>query len=372
MTVIFTSGSTGEPKGVMQTHKNIATNLIAANELLHFTTDDVLMGVLPFFHSFGYTFPLWLIASGEPGAVYHFNPVESKMIGKLCEKHKVTVIAATPTFIKRYLKRCEKEQFRTVNLVITGAEKLPQDLAHDFEAKFGVFPTEGYGTTELSPLGAVNVPKSRSGSDQAERKGTIGRPIPNVVAKIVDPETGADLGINQEGLLWMKGPNVMAGYLNKPEKTAEVIHDGWYNTGDVGKIDSDGFIHITGRQSRFSKIAGEMVPHIRIEELLTKIVEDPNDEEGEGEARVAVTAVPDPDKGERIIVLHKPLNKSVDEILKQLSEADIPNLWLPSADSFIEVPEIPILGTGKLDLKAVKELALAKTGQCAPAQPAAH
>jgi acyl-[acyl-carrier-protein]-phospholipid O-acyltransferase / long-chain-fatty-acid--[acyl-carrier-protein] ligase len=371
ITVIFTSGSTGEPKGVMQTHKNIATNLDAANQLLHFTTDDVLVGVLPFFHSFGYTFPLWLILSGEPAAVYHFNPVESKVIGKLCEKHKVTVIAATPTFIKRYLKRCEKEQFRTVNLVITGAEKLPQDLAHDFEAKFGVFPTEGYGTTELSPLAACNVPKSRSasGSDDAERKGTIGRAIPNVCAKIVDPETGADLGANRDGLLWIKGPNVMAGYLNKPEKTAEVVHDGWYNTGDVGKIDDDGFIHITGRQSRFSKIAGEMVPHIRIEELLSTIVDDPNDEEGE--VRIAVTAVPDPDKGERLIVLHKPLSKPVDVVLKQLGEADIPNLWLPSADSFIEVPEIPVLGTGKLDLKAVKELALAKTGQCAP-QPAAR
>jgi acyl-[acyl-carrier-protein]-phospholipid O-acyltransferase/long-chain-fatty-acid--[acyl-carrier-protein] ligase len=372
MTVIFTSGSTGEPKGVMQTHKNIATNISAANSLLHFNTEDVLVGVLPFFHSFGYTFPLWLILSGEPAAVYHFNPVEARVIGKLCEKYKVTVIAATPTFIKRYLKRCEKEQFRTVNLVITGAEKLPQDLAHEFEAKFGVFPTEGYGTTELSPLGAVNVPKSRSGSDEAERRGTIGRAIPNMVAKIVDPETGADLGINQEGLLWMKGPNLMAGYLNKPEKTAEVLRDGWYNTGDVGKIDHEGFIHITGRQSRFSKIAGEMVPHIRIEELLTKIVEDPNDEEGEGEAQIAVTAVPDSDKGERIIVLHKPLNKSVDQVLKELGEADIPNLWLPSADSFIEVPEIPILGTGKLDLKAVKELALAKTGHGAPAQPAAR
>ena len=197
-------------------------------------------------------------------------------------------------------------------------------------------------------------------------RGPSAAPSPTSCAKIVDPETGADLGTNQEGLLWIKGPNVMAGYLNNPEKTAEVIHDGWYNTGDIGKIDNDGFIHITGRQSRFSKIAGEMVPHIRIEELLTKIVEDPNDEEAEGEARIAVTAVPDSDKGERIIVLHKPLNKSVDQILKQLGEADIPNLWLPSADSFIEVPEIPILGTGKLDLKAVKELALAKTAKCAP------
>ncbi|HUE17453.1 MAG TPA: acyl-[ACP]--phospholipid O-acyltransferase [Planctomycetaceae bacterium] len=369
ITVIFTSGSTGEPKGVMQTNFNIATNLAAANQLLHFRSDDVLMGILPFFHSFGYTFPLWLIASGEPSAVYHFNPVESKVVGKLCEEYGVTVIAATPTFIKRYLKRCTKEQFRTVNLVITGAEKLPQDLAHDFEEKFGVFPTEGYGTTELSPLGACNVPKSRSagGISDAERKGTIGRAIPNTSAKVVDPETKVDLNTNQEGLLWIKGPNVMAGYLDQPAKTAEAIHDGWYNTGDIAKIDDDGFIHITGRQSRFSKIAGEMVPHIRLEELLTRIVEDPNDEEGE--VRIAVTAVPDPDKGERLIVLHKPLSKSPDEILKQLAGADIPNLWLPSADSFIEVPEIPVLGTGKLDLRAVKQLALEKTANN-PAQPA--
>lgn len=361
MTVIFTSGSTGEPKGVMQTHLNIATNVAAANQLLRFRSDDVLVGVLPFFHSFGYSFPLWLIASGEPSAVYHFNPVESKVVGKLCDEYGVTVIAATPTFIKRYLKRCTKEQFRTVNLVITGAEKLPQDLAHDFEEKFGVFPTEGYGTTELSPLGACNIPKSRSpaGTSDGERKGTIGRVIPNASAKIVDPETRADVGTNQEGLLWIKGPNVMMGYLNQPAKTAEVIHDGWYNTGDIGKIDEDGFIHITGRQSRFSKVAGEMIPHIRVEELLARIVEDPNDEEGE--VRIAVTAVPDADKGERLIVLHKPLTKTPDEILKQLSKSDIPNLWLPSADSFIEVPEIPVLGTGKLDLRALKQLALEKT-----------
>ena len=188
ITVIFTSGSTGEPKGVMQTHLNIASNLTAANQLFRFHSEDVLMGILPFFHSFGYTFPLWLIAASEPSAVYHFNPVESKLVGKLCEQYGVTVIAATPTFLKRYLKRCTKEQFRAVNLVITGAEKLPQDLARDFEEKFGVFPTEGYGTTELSPLGACNIPKSRSpnGNSEGERKGTIGRAMPSTAAKVVD------------------------------------------------------------------------------------------------------------------------------------------------------------------------------------------
>ena len=368
ITVIFSSGSTGKPKGVMQTHLNIAANIEAANRLLRFRTDDVLMGVLPFFHSFGYTFPLWLILTSGPSAVYHFNPVEAKVIGKLSEQYGVTVIAATPTFINRYLKRCTKEQFRTVNLVITGAEKLPQDLAHEFEEKFGIFPTEGYGTTELCPLGAANIPKSRSltGTSDGERKGTIGRVIPNSSAKIVDPDTKADLGTNQEGLVWIKGPIVMKGYLNQPEKTAEVLKDGWYNTGDIGKIDEDGFIHITGRQSRFSKIAGEMIPHIRVEELLTRIVEDPNDEEGE--VRIAVTAVPDAEKGERLIVLHKPLPKSVDEIVKELSKSGIPNLWLPSSDSFIEVPEIPVLGTGKLDLRALKQMALDKTANL-PASP---
>jgi acyl-[acyl-carrier-protein]-phospholipid O-acyltransferase / long-chain-fatty-acid--[acyl-carrier-protein] ligase len=360
MTVIFSSGSTGEPKGVMLTNLNVAVNVAAANQLLRFNRNDVLLGILPFFHSFGYTFPLWLIISGEPASVYHYNPVEARVVGKLCQEYGVTVIAATPTFIKRYLKRCDKEQFRAVNIVITGAEKLPQDLAKEFEAKFGIFPTEGYGTTEMAPLGAVNVPKSRSGTDEGHRPGTVGRAIPNVCAKIVDPDTFADLGTNHEGLLWFKGPNIMAGYLNQPEKTAEVIRDGWYNTGDFAKIDDDGFIQITGRQSRFSKIGGEMVPHIRIEELLTRIVEDPNDEEGE--MRIAVTAVPDKDRGERLIVLHKPLLKSPEEILKQLGETDIPNLWLPSADSFIEVPEIPVLGTGKLDLRALKQLALEKAG----------
>ena len=358
LTVIFTSGSTGEPKGVMLTHYNIATNVDAANQLLHFDKDDTLLGVLPFFHSFGYMASLWLVVTNDPQAAYHFNPVDVKTVGSLCEKYNVTVMIATPTFLKRYLKRCTKEQFHKLDTVVTGAEKLPTELLLEFQEKFGVTATEGYGTTELSPLVSCNVPDHRSKltTEIGNRIGTVGRPAPNISVKVIDPETREDLFTNQEGLLLVKGPNVMKGYLNHPEKTAEVIHDGWYTTGDFAKIHDDGFIEITGRQSRFSKIAGEMVPHIRIEQLLTNIIETPGSEEEE--IALAVTSVPDDNKGERLIVVHKKLNKPVDQILKELGKCDIPNLWLPSRDSFLEVDQIPILGTGKLDLRALKQLAL--------------
>ena len=185
--------------------------------------------------------------------------------------------------------------------------------------------------------------------------GTIGKPIPGVSAKIIDHETGEDLGIDEAGILCIRGPNVMQGYYKHPEQTAKVMRDGWYLTGDMGMIDADGFIHITGRLSRFSKIGGEMVPHIHIEDLLQKIVTDDDEK-----VAVAVTAVPDDRKGERLIVFHLPTEKTPEQMIKQLSGHGLPNLWLPSADSFYEVEEIPLLGTGKLDLQAVKELAQEK------------
>lgn len=360
MTVIFTSGSTGEPKGVMLSHRNVGSNIASANQLFQIKQTDVLLGVLPFFHSFGYSLMLWLPLTLEPKGVYHFNPLDGRMVGKLSESHNVTIIAATPTFLKTYLKRCSKEQMAHMDLAIVGAEKLPQKLAEDFHEKFGVWPTEGYGTTELSPLAAANVPDHRSNADGTEQTGaklgTIGRPVPNVMARIVDPDSGEELPQGEAGLMHIKGPNVMLGYLNRPEKTEEVIQDGWYNTGDIAFIDEDGFITITGRLSRFSKIGGEMVPHIRIEEELNRLVDDPDEEEPT--VKLAVTAVPHEQKGERIIVLHRPLKKPVDEVIKALGDAGLPNLWLPSADSFLEVEEIPLLGTGKLDLRGVKDKAL--------------
>jgi acyl-[acyl-carrier-protein]-phospholipid O-acyltransferase / long-chain-fatty-acid--[acyl-carrier-protein] ligase len=355
LTVIFTSGSTGTPKGVMLTYANIASNVAAIDQVVHLRETDVLIGILPFFHSFGYTVTLWGTATLNIQGAYHYSPLDARQIGKLTASKKGTILLTTPTFLRTYLRRCEKDEFQTLDVVVCGAEKLPKELTDEFEKKFGVRPVEGYGTTELSPLVSVNVPPSRSIDNfQADRKeGSVGRPVPGVTAKITDLDTGKELSAGQHGMLWIAGPNVMKGYLNQPDKTAEVIHDGWYQTGDVAFIDEEGFIHITGRESRFSKIGGEMVPHIRIEEELEKIIGPAED----GKPQVAVTAVTDEKKGERLIVLHTKLKKSPGELRKGLTEAGLPNLYIPAADSFFEIEAIPILGTGKLDLRAVKALA---------------
>jgi acyl-[acyl-carrier-protein]-phospholipid O-acyltransferase/long-chain-fatty-acid--[acyl-carrier-protein] ligase len=358
LTVIFTSGSTGTPKGVMLTYANVGSNVEAIDQVIHLKPTDVLIGILPFFHSFGYTVTLWGVAGLDIQGAYHFSPLDARQIGKLTEKYKGTLLLSTPTFLRTYLRRCEPEEFKTLDVVVCGAEKLPRDLSDEFEKKFHVRPVEGYGTTELSPLVSVNIPPSRSIDNfQNDRKeGSVGRTVPGVSAKITHLETGEELKAGESGMLWISGPNVMKGYMHQPELTAQAIKDGWYATGDVAFIDEEGFIHITGRESRFSKIGGEMVPHIQIEEVLEKLVGSTED----GKPQVAVTAVPDPKKGERLIVLHTKLAKSVDELRKGLTAAGLPNLFVPGTDGFIEVEELPILGTGKLDLKGIKALAVEK------------
>ncbi len=352
-TIIYTSGSTGKPKGVMLSYKNVGTNSAAIEDILQLDDHDMVMGILPLFHSFGFTVCLWSVLALGPRGVYHFSPLDAKVIGKLCKDYKVTILISTPTFLRSYMRRCTPEDFAAMELVVTGAEKLPGDLAEAFKERFGLYPTEGYGTTELSPIVSVNVPSNRAvgGDTTLNRLGTVGMPIPGVSAKTIDPETGQDLPPGESGMLLIKGPNVMQGYYKLPEKTAKVLRDGWYVTGDMGRVDKDGFISITGRVSRFSKIGGEMVPHIRIEELLQKIMTD--DEE---KLAVAVTAMPDARKGERLIVFHLPCEKSVDQILKELSATGLPNLWMPDKDGFFQVDEIPLLGTGKLDLQGLKQL----------------
>ena len=237
---------------------------------------------------------------------------------------------------------------------------MPIPLAQAFEERFGVRPIEGYGTTELSPVVAVNVPPNRARSDQANnslREGSVGKPIPGVRARTVSlDDHSIVLGPNQTGMIEISGPNVMSGYLNQPELTAKVMNNGWYITGDVGLVDSDGYIHITGRESRFSKIGGEMVPHIQVEEEINKIVGGDEDI-----LTLAVSSVPDEKKGEKLIVLYTQLPEEPSAIVKKLIEAGLPSIYVPGIDSFIQVDAIPILGTGKLDLRGLQKLALEKT-----------
>ena len=354
LTVMFTSGSTGQPKGVMLTHRNVGSNVEAVDEIVHLVPQDVLVGVLPMFHSFGYTTTLWTALTLAPKAVYHYTPLEPRQIGKLCRQHGATILVTTPTFLRSYLRRCEPEDFATLDVVFTGAEKLSPELAEAFEKRFGVRPVEGYGATELSPVVSGNIPPSRDlTGQQGIREGTVGRPLPGIAAKVVDPDSGADLGADQPGLLLVTGPNVMKGYLGRPDLTAQAIREGWYLTGDVARIDADGFIHITDRLSRFSKIGGEMVPHIRIEEAIRDLLQLDEDE-----LRLAVAAVPDVKKGERLVVLHTALPLSGEELCRRLAQSGLPPIWIPSPDSFRQVEAIPLLGTGKLDLKRLKDLAL--------------
>jgi acyl-[acyl-carrier-protein]-phospholipid O-acyltransferase/long-chain-fatty-acid--[acyl-carrier-protein] ligase len=391
LTIIFTSGSTGDPKGVMLSHENIGSNVQGIGQAVKISSDDVAIGVMPFFHSYGYTATMWTVLTLEPTGVYHFDPRDAHQVGKLARDYAATIFMTTPTFLRIYLRRCEPQDFASLDVVFGAAEKVPAELFESFEAKFGVRPLEAYGCTELSPLVAVNVPSSRlpqagtpgdlrsgawhgqetgqnardaqeAGRDMptgrngvGAREGSVGRPIPGVKAKVVNAETWQEMPAGEPGMLLVSGPSVMKGYLNQPEATARVIRDGWYITGDLATIDTDGFITITGRESRFSKLGGEMVPHGTVEEALEKVLEGDADH-----VKAVVTAIPDPRKGERLVVLHLPTSKTPEQIRQDLAAAGLPNLWIPSQDSFVQVDHIPVLGTGKLDLKAMREVALAR------------
>jgi acyl-[acyl-carrier-protein]-phospholipid O-acyltransferase/long-chain-fatty-acid--[acyl-carrier-protein] ligase len=350
-TVIFSSGSTGTPKGVVLTHHNILSNLESIEQVLWVSGEDRVMGVLPFFHSFGFTGTLWLPLIAGFGAAYHPNPLDAATIGQMVEKYRATLLISTPTFYAAYLRKCSAEQFKTLRFAVVGAEKLRDALAAEFLEKFGLELMEGYGCTELSPVVSVNIPDFEQGRirQKGRKPGTVGQPLPGVAVKIVDPDTGILLPAGQSGLLLVKGPNLMKGYLNQPEKTAEVLRNGWYVTGDLAVLDEDGFLKITDRLSRFSKIGGEMVPHGKVEEELAPHLE--------GHA-AAVTAIPDEQKGEKLVVLHTHPTLKAAELWEKLSQSSLPKLWVPKKDCFHFVESLPLLGTGKLDLKGLKKTAL--------------
>ncbi|PYL94559.1 MAG: AMP-dependent synthetase [Verrucomicrobia bacterium] len=353
--VLFTSGSSGEPKGVVLSHRNIVGNVSQFRELLDARKEDAILASLPFFHSFGSTVTLWYPLIEGVRIVTYPNPLEVAKNAALIEKHKLTLLLATPTFLRGYLRKAEPQQLRTLRLVITGAEKLPLDLAKAFEDRFNQHVFEGYGLTETSPVVSVNLPdpqptKSGEQVQPSSRLGSVGKMAPGIAAEIREPENERKLSLHETGMVWFRGANIFEGYLHDEKRTADVLQDGWFETGDIGRFDEDGFLYIEGRLSRFSKIGGEMVPHEAVEQKIIDLLGF----SGKDERLVAIVGVQDESKGEALILLAA-VDVDLAQLRDKLRDAGVPNLWIPK--KICRADSIPVLASGKLDLKKCQELA---------------
>lgn len=336
--VLFSSGSTGIPKGVDLTHAQIVANAAGLASRIPPNADDCVLGVLPFFHSFGYTFSLWFPVLHGIRAAYHSNPTDCRIIGELAEKQKATYLLSSPTFCQQYARKIEPSQFGSLKYIIVGAEKLRDSVAAEFRAHFGIDLLAGYGCTELGPGVAVNTP--------AECKaGSVGKPLEGIEIRIVEPDTFERLPEGQQGMILVNGPSRMTQYHRAPELTRQAMHDGFYITGDLGYVDADGYLYVTDRLARFSKVAGEMVPHLPIEEAIADVTMS------------FVTGVPDDRRGERLVLLYCNPETSAEAIHKRLLESGLPPLWIPKREDIHAVAAIPVLASGKIDLKQARELA---------------
>ncbi|HET7537522.1 MAG TPA: AMP-binding protein, partial [Candidatus Didemnitutus sp.] len=353
--LLFTSGSSGEPKGVVLTHRNILANCAQISSLSILPDTSILMACLPVFHSFGFTVTLWYPMLRGCRVITVPSPLDTRKIVESIVQEKATVMLGAPTFVRPFLKKATKEELKSLDLVVTGAEKLPMDLYDAFLAQFGIEILQGYGLTETTPATNINqhnppITTSTAEEQLGKRAGSVGRLMPGMSARIVDPDTSEELPASSTGMVWLRGANVFPGYLKDPEKTAAALKDGWFVTGDLGRFDDEGFMYIEGRLSRFSKIGGEMVPHGTIEQRLIELF---GWDQGDGPT-VVVTGVPDATKGEALVLLTTH-DVTLDQVRSKLLESGVPNLWLPKIVRRVE--KIPVLGTGKMDLKGCRVLA---------------
>lgn len=355
--LLFTSGSSGTPKGVVLSHSNVLANTAQIGAILGNIKLESILGCLPIFHSFGCTVTFWWPLLGGPTVVTYVSPLETQKLIETIDKYKIELLLNTPTFLRSYLKKATPKQLSSIKLVVTGAEKLPIDFAKEFEEKMGLTICEGYGMTEATPVVGVNLPdvaptKLNPQGVVCRRVGSVGRPLPGLSMRIRDPETDKDRSLFESGMLWLKGANIFEGYLDDPDRTADVLRDGWYKTGDIGRMDEDGFLYIEGRITRFSKIGGEMVPHGTVEQKISQVM-GLAAAEGEGPS-IIVVGVPDQAKGEQLVVLStQPLDMA--EVRTKLIDAGLPTLWIPK--QIRQVEKIPLMATGKLDIRACQEIA---------------
>ncbi len=352
--LLFTSGTTGEPKGAVMSHRNVVGNVSQFRQLLDAQKTDAILAALPFFHTFGSTVTLWYPLIEGVRIVTYPNPLDPAKCAALIDRYKLTFLLLTPTFLRLYLRKADPEQLRSLRLIITGAEKLPLELASHFEERFRKKVFEGYGLTETAPVVSVNLPdpeptKPGEHVQPSSRLGSVGRLAPGIAAEIREPETDRKLSLFDTGMLWLRGVNIFEGYLHDPERTAAVLRDGWLKTGDIGRFDEDGFLYIEGRLSRFSKIGGEMVPHEAIESKVVDLL----GLSGRDERLLAVMGVQDEAKGEALVLLSA-VDIDIAELRNKLHQAGVPNLWIPKHVQRVEA--IPVLASGKLDLKKCQGL----------------
>ena len=364
--LIFTSGSAGEPKGVVLSHRNILANCWQVASLSILPESAIMLACLPMFHSFGFTVTLWYPMLRGCRVVSVPSPLETGKIVEAIREEKVSVFVGAPTFLRPVIRKATSADLRTLEVVVSGAEKLPMDLYETYLEKFQIEIMQGYGLTETSPVSNVNQPDPAIPTPTAERqagrrRGTVGRMMPGMTARILNPDTKEEQPVGEAGIVAFRGDNIFSGYLHDAAKTATAFHHGWFVTGDLGRFDEDGFLVIEGRLSRFSKIGGEMVPHGTIE---ARIVEAFGLDETEGYAAV-VMGLPDAAKGEQLVLLTTREELTAEAVRLKLSALGLPNLWMPKLVH--RVAKIPVLGTGKLDLKAAKELAMLAVGSGAPA-----
>jgi acyl-[acyl-carrier-protein]-phospholipid O-acyltransferase/long-chain-fatty-acid--[acyl-carrier-protein] ligase len=355
-TVLCTSGSSGLPKGVPLSHRNILGNCSQFDDTCLVRSDSVMLGNLPIFHSFGITVTLWFTLMRAVRVVNTPSPLELARNIAAIREERVTLILGTPTFYRGYMKKATAEDFASVQLSVAGAEKMPESFAEEWEARFGGSFMEGYGATETTPVACINLFDIRdanvsNGVFVGNRRGSVGRPLCGIAVRFTNPLTNAP--DPDAGILWLKGVNIFSGYIGDPQRTSEVLTaDGWYCTGDIARRDADGFIHIEGRQSRFSKIAGEMVPHGTVEDAVRRALDMKFGDDSQ--QRIAVSARFDKAKGESLVLLTT-LDIDADALRAALAKDGLANLWIPRIVKRVDT--IPVLATGKLDLQGLRELA---------------
>lgn len=360
--LLFTSGSSGEPKGVALTHRMVIANVTQLLSKVYLEPGSKFLCSLPIFHSFGLTISTMLPAFYGFGMVTYPSPLEAKKLNELIEEHKINLVVSTPTFARSMLRRASADTYKTVKYFVVGAEKLQKAVADEFKQKCNITVLEGYGLTETAPVCSVNLDDATSSDKQpyfvpGRRFGSVGPILPGLAVRLTDPDDdNKHLPLNEQGMIWFKGANVFKGYIGREDLNAGIFRDGWFKTGDLGKVDLNGFLTLGGRRSRFSKVAGEMVPHEVVEDAIESFVQKP---EGFAGRAVAVMGVPDAQKGEALVLLsclHSAnLPAALDEIRSYMVEQGLPRLWCPR--EIIPVECIPVLPTGKMDLRGCQMLA---------------